>query len=287
MKTAVLCAALATTVGLQQLQAQKKEFKELIKKEVAFSGGGENTLIVKNVFGSVEVEGYDGNTVMFEIERRISAKNTEDLELGKEELKVKFVENANRILVHPDAPYLNFREDGLSFNWCWDKNDHPKYSHQLEFKVRVPKNTSLVISTVNDGELSVSNTRGNLLKANNVNGGIELKNVTGKTDVHAINGEVKISYAKNPAEASSYYSLNGDINIEYKQDLSAAIGFKSMNGELYTDFDISRQYSKTTKNDADSKGRFKFESRPIVQIGSGKLSHNFETLNGNVIITKN
>ncbi|NAS10387.1 DUF4097 family beta strand repeat-containing protein [Poritiphilus flavus] len=287
MKTAVLCAALTATVGLQPLQAQKKEFKELIKKEVAFSGSGENNLIIKNVFGSIDVEGYDGSTVLFEIERKISARNTEDLELGKEELKVNFIEEANRIIVHPDAPYMNFKEDGLSFNWCWNNHDQPKYSHKLDFKVRVPRNTSLVVSTVNDGELAVSNTRGKSLKANNVNGGIELNNITGKTDVHAINGEVKISYAKNPVEASSYYSLNGDINIEYQQDLSAAIGFKSMNGELYTDFDISRQYSKTTKNDADSKGRFKFESRPIVQIGSGKLSHNFETLNGNVIITKN
>ena len=61
-----------------------------------------------------------------------------------------------------------------------------------------------------------------------------------------------------------------------------------MNGELFTDFDVAKQYARTSKNKAHENGKikFKYEAKPIVQIGSGGLDHNFETLNGNVIIKK-
>jgi len=92
----------------------------------------------------------------------------------------------------------------------------------------------------------------------------------------------------NPTASSTYYSLNGDINITYQKDLSADIVFKSMNGELFTDFDIAKQFAKTTKDESGKENRikYKYESKPVVQIGKGGIDFNFETLNGDVIIKK-
>lgn len=279
--------ALVTMVGMPTAVAQKKEFKEQIKKEATFDlTSNDKLLVVKNIYGSIKVEGYDGNKVLIEVEKSIWARRAEDLELGKTELKVKVKEEGDRIVIRPDAPYLRFDDGKLGFTWCNNEYEEPAYDHHLNFNLKIPKNIKVVVSTINDGEVLIENTRGSFLKAHNINGGIELKNVTGKTEVHAINGEVRVAYAKNPTEPSSYYSLNGDINISYQAGLSADIGFKSMNGELFTDFDIARQYTKTSKNEGESKGKYKFEARPMVQIGKGGLSHNFETLNGNVIITK-
>ncbi len=56
---------------------------------------------------------------------------------------------------------------------------------------------------------------------------------------------------------------------------------------MFTDFDINKQFVKTSKNEGDGdKPKFKFESRPVVQIGSGQVEFDFETLNGNVFIKK-
>ena len=273
-------------VGTLAIKAQKKEFKEVISKEIALRNDASHTLVVKNVFGSIAIEGYQGDKVLLEVERTISAKNSEDLELGKKELQLKVVEEEKRIILHPDAPYIEFDKDNLRYNWCNNNDDIP-YDHKLSFKLKVPNSVKINVSTINDGEVSVKNTKGNYLQVSNINGGISLHNITGTTKLSCINGEVDISYAKNPTSDSEYHSLNGDINISYQKSLSANISFKSMNGELYTDFDINKQYNKAKRNTGDKRmGKYKYESKPIVQIGNGGVEFNFETLNGDVIIKK-
>jgi len=266
---------------------QEKQFKEIITKELAFNDRSqENTLVLQNIFGPITIEGYSGNTIQIEVEKRITADDQERLEKGKQELQLKTTLSGNKWLVHPDAPYIDYNEKGLKFNWC-NEYQEPEYEHTLRFKVKVPRGINLNIGTVNDGDIYVANTQGNYIKVNNVNGGIELKNVEGKTNLHCINGAVDVSYASNPSEASKYYSLNGDINITYQNALDADVSFTSMNGELFTDFDIAKQYVKTKKEiNKKGAGKFKYKATPIVQIGGGGLQLDFETLNGNVFIKK-
>lgn len=286
MKHLIFMVCLSSIVGIQCTKAQQEKFTEQIKKEIPFSNNTENTLVIKNVFGSISVEGYNGSQIVLEVEKTITADNTSDLELGKQELKLKIIQEANRVVFHPDAPYIQFDKDNLRYNWC-NNYEEPQYEHKLNFKVKVPNSIKIDVSTVNKGEVLVENTKGNMVIAENVNGGITLTNITGKTKVNCINGGVTISYADNPKSSSRYYSLNGDINISYQKALSANISFKSMNGEIYTDFDINKQFTKTDKKESkENSAKYKYEVRPIVQIGNGQVDFDFETLNGNVFIKK-
>jgi len=286
MKQLVLVVCLSLLTGIQTTNAQQKKFTEQIKKEIQLSNNIENGLVIKNVFGSVSVEGYNGDKVLIAVEKIITAKTNEDLELGKEELKVKIFQDGNSVILHPDAPYIQFNKTNLRYNWC-NNYDEPSYGHKLNIKVRVPNAIQIEVGTVNDGEILVENTSGNSVKAENINGGITLSNITGKTNVNCINGAVNITYTDNPTSASEYYSLNGDINISYQKALSANISFKSMNGELFTDFDINKQFMKTNKRAADeNQTKYKYEAKPVVQIGNGQVDFDFETLNGNVFIKK-
>ncbi|GMN11624.1 hypothetical protein MTsPCn9_24980 [Croceitalea sp. MTPC9] len=286
MKKTILTSLLTAFIAVHFVNAQEATFKEQIKKEIAFeSNSKENTLILNNIFGSVKVEGYEGNQIQLVVDKKITADNTSDLETGKKELIIKVLERGNKIFIHPSAPYMEFDEEGLRYNWC-NNYEEPAYKHQTDFTLKVPKNIKLDISTVNDGEVTVKNMRGDFIKANNVNGGISLINITGQTKVHCINGEVEITYADNPTNASKYYSLNGDINVTYQNALSADVSFKSMNGELFTDFEIEKQFNRTNKSSKNNKAKFKYESKPVVQIGKGGIDYDFETLNGNVFIKK-
>ncbi|MGB5819553.1 MAG: DUF4097 family beta strand repeat-containing protein [Saonia sp.] len=289
MKQVILCALLVASFTVQCAKAQKKESKEQIKKELSFSDSSvDNILVVRNINGAITVEGYGGNTIKLEVEKIIRAKDSEKLELGKKEITLETLVEGNEIVARIDGPCIKWREDdGFQFGDC-NCNSRMDYDFVFNFKIQVPFKTNLEVTTVNNGEVLVRNTVGNTIKAGNINGGIDLENITGKTEVNAINGEVNISYANNPSGPSTYYSLNGDINITYQKNLSAAIAFKSMHGELFTDFDIEKQYAKTRKtiSDKGDRPKYKFESRPIVQIGKGELAHDFETLNGNVIIKK-
>ncbi|MEM8846450.1 MAG: DUF4097 family beta strand repeat-containing protein [Bacteroidota bacterium] len=283
-----LIVLLSFTLGMcvQNVPAQKKEFTEVIRKELEVNNTAESSLVIKNVFGSIHVEGYSGSTIRVEVERSIEAENPSDLELGKAELQLKITEQPNRIIIRPDAPYIEFDEDKLRYRWC-DNSYDLGYEHNLNIKVKVPNTMLIDVSTVNNGEVLVENTQGRFLKAENINGGITLNNITGKTKVNCINGPVTISYANNPSESSEYYSLNGDINISYQKALSANISFKTMNGEMFTDFDINKQFTRTNKSmGKGDKPKFKVEAQPVVQIGAGSVDFDFETLNGNVYIKK-
>jgi hypothetical protein len=286
MKQLIFTMCLFLIVGIQCAKAQQEKFVEQIKKEILLSNSTDNTLVIKNVFGSISLEGYSGNQIVLEVEKTITADNTSNLDLGKQELKLKIVQEANRVILHPDAPYIQFDKDNLRYNWC-NNNNEPLYGHKLNFKVKVPNSIKIDVSTVNDGEVLVKNTGGDLVIAENINGGITLTNITGETKVNCINGGVTISYASNPKSSSRYYSLNGDINISYQKALSANISFKSMNGEMYTDFDINKQFMKADKKNGGKMGaKYKYEAKPIVQIGDGQVDFDFETLNGNVFIKK-
>ncbi len=288
MTNKVLGISLLMIVGIQYGSAQKKEFKEVIKKELSFQSiTDDNVLEVQNLNGSISVEGYDGSMVLVDVEKTIWAGNTEDLELGKKEIGIKVLQEGNKLIVYPDIPNMHYKDGRFTNIDCNGWEERP-YDHTLNFKVRMPKNSKLKVGAINNGEVLVKNTRGSFIEANNINGGIDLQDITGTTKVHCINGEVNISYAVNPSEPSTYYSLNGDINITYQSNLSADIAFKSMNGELFTDFDIAKQFARTSKDEGGkgSKAKFKFESKPVVQIGNGGLDFDFETLNGNVMIKK-
>lgn len=288
MKRVIVCAVLVASFAAQCANAQRKEFNEVIKKELSYEDSSGNTMLeVQNLNGSILVEGYDGNTVLVTVEKTINASNTTNLELGKKEIGIKVINQGDKIIIYPDVPNMHYK-DGRFTNINCGRWEESPYEHTLNFKVKMPKNSKLKVGAINNGEILVKNTRGSFIKANNINGGIELNNVTGQTEVHCINGEVIISYADNPTVSSTYYSLNGDINITYQKGLSADIAFKSMNGELFTDFDIAKQYSKTIKDDSGQKKntKYKYESKPVVQIGQGGLSFDFETLNGDVIIKK-
>ena len=282
-----MCIALVSFLGVQSIKAQKKEFNEVIKKELSYEGNSSDRMLeVQNLNGSISVEGYDGQVVLLEVEKSIWARSTDDLELGKKEIGIKVIKQGDKLIVYPDVPNMHYK-DGRFTNIDCNKWEESPYEHTLNIKVKMPKSSNLKVGAINNGEVVVKNTRGSYIEANNINGGIELSNITGQTKVHCINGEVGISYADNPTLASTYYSLNGDINITYKKGLSADVAFKSMNGELFTDFDIVKQFAKTTKAESGKKNtKYRYESKPVVQIGKGGLSFDFETLNGNVIIKK-
>ncbi|MEL7268010.1 MAG: hypothetical protein AAGL34_00385 [Bacteroidota bacterium] len=285
MKTKMWLMGCFAFLLMGSCMAQEKTFKEVVKKSISMQNSSQNALVVRNVSGSITVEAFSGDEVVVEVKKEIWARTNKNLELGKEELQVKAYSYSNTVVVRPEAPYITWDDEKMRFQMC--NVQDPGYSHNLDILIKVPSKLKVDVSTVNNGEIIVQNTRGDFLKADNINGGITLKNVSGMTDVNCINGQVDISYSENPSEDSTYYSLNGDINVTYQSSLSAKVSFTSMHGELYTDFDVEKQFTRTEKEkDGKGKSRYKFKAQPIVQIGAGAVDFNFETLNGNVYIKK-
>jgi len=241
------------------------------------------TFALYNIWGTVKVEGYSGNEIVIDVDQTINAKTDEDLKIAKNEFKLGFDQSADSIVAYTAAPYNNrprVRNDN-------DRQLNRHYYVRLNYTVKVPNNVSIDISTVNGGELTVSNVYGNL-KLNNVNGAITITNAKGTTNARTINGNLTATYAAAPAEASTYYTLNGKLTVSYPASYHGDVQYKSFNGSFYTDFDNTQSIASEPSIEKSNKGgtTYKFNKNNKLRIGQGGKLTTFETLNGNIYLKK-
>lgn len=288
MKRLIIPFLAGVVLSCTQAPAQTQEFKEQIVKEYTLKqNAASSTLAIYNLNGDIKVEGYSGDKVILEVDKTISGKTAEILEQGKAEFKIMFEQNEDSVIVYILEPH-DTRPNRNNWRGYNDKR-RIEYRYNLDFKVKIPYSMSIHVSTVNGGDVSVSDVGGSL-HAYNVNGKITLKNAKGSTEVRTINGNVEANYTAIPPGQSSYKTLNGDIKISYPASLSADCEFKSFHGEFYTDFDnIESLPVKVVKNQeqkGDKTTVYKLNTETSIRIGNGGKLFKFETFNGNIYIKK-
>ena len=275
------------TVLLISLSIQAQKFSETINEERQFpSNSTENLLVVYNVYGSVIVESYSGNTVQIEAKIDIEGNNQRQLEQGKAEVKVKVENYKNNIYVYLNSPYTKFDLETGRYSHSNNWSNNIKYEYNLDFYIKVPKNVSVELSAINQGEVKAKNIDAKTITATNINGPITLENIAGKTYVNALNKDINISYTKNPSKESTYKSLNGDINISVQKGLNADVSFKSLNGDIFTNVDTKSAPAKINmkKNSGKRGTKYSMNSTSAFKIGNGGVQLNFDLLNGDVTI---
>ena len=277
-----LIAGLAVSCANPGAKAQ--EFRETINRQFTPKKDAATSIMaIFNVFGSVKVEGYPGKEVIIEVDKILSAKNSTVLEMGKKEFRLEFEQSDDSIIAYIAEPF-DSRPHG-------NRNERHRdldYEFKLEFKVKVPYNMHLDVSTITGGAIVIQNVSGNL-NVHNVNGDLTLVNAKGNTNAGTVNGNVSVSYSENPSGNSSYHTINGDIRVEYRADLSADLQFRSMHGEYYTDFPNVEVLPPATIRNEEEEGDgtvYKLRKITAIRIGSGGKLFEFETLNGNVYIKK-
>ena len=163
-------------------------------------------------------------------------------------------------------------------------------SHQgtTDFEIKVPKNFSLKISTINRGEIYVENVNGTM-DISNTNGKITLNDISGSVSADALNRDIKVNFIKvTPNVAMAFSSLNGDIDVTFPKTLKADIKIKSDRGEVYTDFELKAKPSKAkiTKGNSRKGNSYKVKVEKWItgSINGGGAEILFKNFNGDVII---
>lgn len=286
MQHLILPLLTGLALSCAQSVAQSPEHTERISKEFALpNAAAASVLVIHNINGFIKVEGTTGDKVSLDVNKRITAKTTEVLEEGKKDFKLQFEQRGDTIIAYIAEPFDSRPNQN---KWRGHNDKRIGYDFTLDFTVKVPRAMNLRVSTVNRGDVSVTDVAGNL-KVNNVNGAIALTNVRGAADVHTINGNVDINYVGSPPDKSSYYTLNGNIRVSYPANLSADLQFKTFQGEFYTDFpEMEILPAQVTKNQEQKDGKtvYKLNKITAIRIGKGGKNLRFETFNGNVYIKK-
>lgn len=291
-----LYVSLIAVLSACQLTAQspKTEKSEVIKQEITLDNVNDAKLFIRNISGSLDVQGYDGSKIMIEVKKTLKVKSADKLEALWAETDLGIVQKGNAVLLYSKSPCTNPAisevdpDDWDEWNQLYVNNCRWKYEGNTEydFIVKVPKQLMLSVSTINDGDILVKNVTGKL-NVNNVNGGIKLENIAGATEARTINGDVDLNYIQNPNDDSYYYTLNGDINANFKKGLSSNLYFKSFNGDFYTELndDIIEHLPVNVEKAKDNKGvKYKVGGRAGIKVRNGGPKLDFETFNGNVYI---
>ena len=290
-KSIFILAILMSWASLDYAQS----FTEKINKSYSFEKkGSQNAILIYNISGDVEIEGTTGDQVVLEVTKTIRAKTDARLTVGKEEIQLGVIDLADTLIFYVKGTGSEFRKNdiqngkskhyGWGYQWDKQRDGHDlEFDYTMDFKIKIPMDLQVSASTVNDGDVMVSNTRGQV-RAHNVNGHIRLKDIAGGTTAHTINGNVDIDYSKNPNTDCRYYTLNGNIRVNFPSVVSGRMSFKSFNGDLYTNIDpLTPMPAIVNKKETEKGIKYKVESERY-QIRSGGPMFDVETFNGDAYI---
>jgi hypothetical protein len=269
--------ALGLLLACLPLAAAEVEQNETIQKTYALSGAAPKKIVVDNVNGSIHVTGYAGSEVRLVAHKRLRADSSETAEQAQREVKLDISQDANTVRFYVDGPF-RCRNGGIHI----DRD--PGYEVKYDFELQAPHDTAIDLKTVNDGEITVADVAGDY-KVDNINGGVEMKELSGSGKVYALNGKVTVSFRQNPRAKSSFGSLNGEVRVSFQPDLSADLRFKTFNGAVYTDYQVA--YLPLPPAEAERHGtKFVYKSSEwsAVRVGQGGPELSFDAFNGNIRI---
>jgi DUF4097 and DUF4098 domain-containing protein YvlB len=267
---------------------------EKISKEFSFEvKNAANALLVENINGSITVEGYDGSSILVEVEKKINGKTPARLQKGMEQIQLGVIDRADSIILYVKGVCMNFgrlrgdrSRDGLEWGYEWNncQDDEQEFDYVMNFRIKIPSATNVRLSTINEGDVSVTGATGKV-SAYNINGNITLTGISQATRANTINGNLDVKYAANPSSDCKFYTLNGDINAYFRKGLSSNVSFKSFNGDFYTNLpELVELPTEVEKSKTDKGYKYKISANRF-KTGRGGALLDFETFNGNVYLS--
>jgi len=234
-----------------------------------------------NFDGSLTVTGSGTQEIKVEIHTNIRARSAEKAQEAKREVQLEMVPHDDGLRIYVDGPFRCKCGDG-SINWRGSR--FYGYEVSFDFTVQAPRSTNLRLRTVNRGNIRVENIAGTF-DVENINGGLELLEVSGSGHAYALNRPVKVLFSGNPAAASDFGSLNGDVDITFRPGLSADLWMKTFNGHAYTDFDVTALPGRAgVREQRDGKFVYKTNEFFGVRAGNGGPELKFDAFNGDIRI---
>ena len=224
--------------------------------------------------GSITVKGYDGKDVI--VETRGHSRETPEPP-----------ENSRGLHRIPQNSGLSVDSENN------EVNIKASVFHQDgDFTITVPHRTSLSLSTVNNGNITISDVDGEL-DINNINGNVTLHQVSGSVVAHALNGRVLAVFNRvDPQKPMAFSSMNGDIDVTLPPDTKANLNLHTDNGEIYSDFDIQVQPNPPQSVEEDEehghthRHRVRIDKTLRATLNGGGPEIQFKDFNGNIYLRK-
>lgn len=258
-----------------------KEDKKVINKTYDIENPSGTVVVIDNIFGDVSVESSNDSKAYVTVEIEIIAGTDELIAQAKKDLQLGEKVGNDSVMFFTEAPFIKRCKWGNS--WGSDLSDQPNYRFKYHYTVKLPKEVTLDVKTVDHGDVRIKNIAGPI-SVGNVNGSVEVKNASKIIQASTVNGDVTINFLRTPDQPIDFNTVNGDFNFTLPEDFRAQVYFNTMNGEMFTAFDYKDLGPKVMKS--EENGKFKIETKTGVEIGDGGPVLSFRSINGNVYLRK-
>ena len=261
--------ASASILGSSAARAQAAEKEQLV---VALSSPSKpGSLKVEQVGGSIHVIGYSGKSVVIDAVAREGRRRSEPAEAGgmrrldsADSFELTAVEKNNRVNVSNDS-----------------------YRRAIDLTIKVPRNFSLQVSTVQNGDITVEDVSGEL-EISNVNGSIRLTQVSGSALLNTVNGSLVATFkAVTPNAPMALSTVNGKIDVTFPSSLKANLKLKSDMGAIYSDFDMAvDKPAKPVTSSQNGVYRVSQDTWTNGKVNGGGAQITMKSLQGNLYIRR-
>ncbi len=222
-RTLIPAALLALVVSLSgcdvAFQGLHASASDEWKRTYTLTEGGRFTLT--NTNGEIDVTpSADATTVEVVAERRVRASSEEE---ARRELKaLEITEQVSPAEIRIEVP----RQTGGGSHFG-------RRSHEVRFKVKVPKSASVVLTTTNGG-VHVAGVMGPA-KIETTNGGITAEDLAGAVDAGTTNGGIDVSVTQVQPDGIRLDTTNGGINLRVPASAKATISARWTHGGFETE----------------------------------------------------
>jgi len=257
------------------------EAQETIQKSFSMAGVQHRSLEIDNVWGSIEVVGTDSDQARLTVSKSIRAESKDKLEQARKEVALDISEQEGFLKFYVNGPFRCHCDDGCGHR------EFDGYIVKMDFQIQVPHDVDIRLKTVNEGRVVVRDINGNFL-VRNVNGDVEMASISGSGTARTVNGPVKVSFRRNPREASDFQTVNGAVELRFARDLAADFRFKTFNGSIYSDFPVAALPVRPMQEEHHgAKVVYRADRYTGVRIGTGGPEIKVQNLNGDIRILEN
>ncbi|MEO0095173.1 MAG: DUF4097 family beta strand repeat-containing protein [candidate division WOR-3 bacterium] len=204
----------------------------------------DETLIVKNINGSIIVDSWDKDSLKIIIRKIVYTHSQLEAESLYNRIKIEIIKKRNCIVIIPKFYHKHAAAD-LHFFLPKEFN---LSIHNINGKIKVDGVRGVMDISASNGEITCTRISG-ALNVNTGNGDIILSNASGRISAITSNADISCSIEMlDESSISKFETANGDITLSIPDDLQPSIYGQTSNGEIESEFPI---YTK--KRDIENK----------------------------------
>ncbi len=212
---------------------------------------------LSNINGSAHIVGWDRNEVKVDAVKY--ARNKERLE------EAKIVVHASNDQVSIKTQYPE--HDG---NWNWHHDDNPA---SVEYTITVPRGAQLDKIELINGGLDIKGVTGEV-QASCINGSLDATELGGRIQLSTINGTLRAQLNKLAGSPVELSSVNGSLSLTLPSDAQAEVEASTVHGGISNDFGLNVDRHQWVGRDLHGK------------LGDGRTRIKLNNVNGTIHIQR-